>query len=281
MMRHRETHRTEGAGMGEHQSSADRRPGVREVKSAARTIEILEQLAARGNEPITIRELCQAIDAPRSSLYALLRTLIEAGWVRTDASRSLYSIGIRALLAGTTYLDADPLLKVVRPHMSRLGQRVGATVHFGRLDGTDIVYLATWEAPGRGREAPRLGRRLPAYSTALGQSILARLGPDAAAHFPAALAPVGPGTLTSRQALEEALSATRRRGYALEREQSAAGLACLAVAVDGPAPTPDALSVSMAVEDLVPDREREVAAALEEAASAVAEILDALGERLA
>jgi len=268
--------------MGEREPSADRASGVREVKSAARTIEILEQLAARGNEPITIRELCRAIDAPRSSLYALLRTLIEAGWVRTDASRSLYSIGIRALLAGTTYLDADPLLKVVRPHMSRLGQRIGATVHFGRLDGTDIVYLATWEAPGRGREAPRLGRRLPAYSTALGQSILAHLGPDdALAHFPAALTPVGPGTLTSPAALERALSATRRRGYALEREQSAAGLACLAVAVEGPAPTPDALSVSLAVEDLVPVRERAVAAALEETASTVAEILESLGERLA
>ena len=66
----------------------------------------------------------------------------------------------------------------------------------------------------------------------------------------------------------------------MEREQSAAGLACLAVAVDGPSPTPDALSVSMAVEELVPDREREVAAALAETAATVAEILDALGERL-
>ncbi|NKX51921.1 helix-turn-helix domain-containing protein, partial [Arthrobacter deserti] len=201
--------------MGEREPTGPRPAGVREVKSAARTIEILEQLAARGNEPITIRELCTATDAPRSSIYALLRTLTDAGWVRTDASRSLYSIGIRALLAGTTYLDTAPLLKVVRPLMSRPGERLGTPVHFGRLDGADIVYLATWEAPGRGRETPRLGRRLPAYATALGQSILARLGPDAAAHLPAELAPAGPATLTTEDALWRALSATRRRGYAL------------------------------------------------------------------
>jgi DNA-binding IclR family transcriptional regulator len=267
--------------MGESEPPGSRPAGVREVKSAARTIEILEQLAARGNEPITIRELCAAIDAPRSSIYALLRTLTDAGWVRTDASRSLYSIGIRALLAGTTYLDTDPLLKVVRPHMSRLGQQVGATVHFGRLDGTDIVYLATWEAPGRGREVPRLGRRLPAYATALGQSILARLGPDAAAHLPPELAPVGPGTLVTADALRHALSATRRRGYALEREQSAPGLACLAVAVDGPAAVPDALSASMAAGELTPGREREVGAALRDTAETIAEILAGLGKRLA
>jgi DNA-binding IclR family transcriptional regulator len=169
----------------------------------------------------------------------------------------------------------------VRTHMSRLGQQVGATVHFGRLDGTDIVYLATWEAPGRGREIPRVGRRLPAYATALGQSVLARLGTAAADHIPPELPGVGPATLTTADSLQRALSATRRRGYAVEREQSAPGLACLAVAVDGPAPVPDALSVSMSAADLTPAREREVGVALRDAADTVAEILAALGERLA
>ena len=89
--------------------------GVREVKSAARTVELLELLAAKGNQPARLRELSEALGAPRSSIYALLRTLVDRGWVRTDATGTLYSIGIQALLAGTTYLDVDPIPEAVKP----------------------------------------------------------------------------------------------------------------------------------------------------------------------
>lgn len=247
--------------------------GVREVKSAARTIEVLELLASRGNSPITIRELCVAMDAPRSSIYALLRTLTEAGWVRTDASRATYSIGIRALLAGTTYLDADPLLRVVRPHLALLGRQVGGTVNFGRLDAGYVVYLASWEAPGRERATPRVGRRLPAHATALGLAILAGLAPqDRRTDLPDTPEKLTPATITSPTALRRELAAIRRRGYAVEREQNTPGIACVAVGL-ATAGGRDALSVSLPLADLTPVRERDIADALLASASATADVL--------
>lgn len=251
--------------------------GVREVKSAARTIEILEVLAARGNAPVTIRELCSALEAPRSSVYALLRTLTDAGWVRTDPSRTSYSIGIRALLAGTTYLDADPLLKVIRPQLGLLSRQVGGTVNFGRLDGAHIVYLATWEAPGRERSAARVGRRLPAHATGLGQAALATLAPASLrSHLPAELPALTEKTITSHTVLSRELAAVRRRGYAVEREQNTSGIACVAVAVDCGPDGVDALSVSLPLAKLSSGQERQVAAALREAASATEEIVGGL-----
>ncbi|NKX56802.1 IclR family transcriptional regulator [Arthrobacter mobilis] len=255
--------------------------GVREVKSAARTIAVLELLAERSNEPVSIREICAAMNAPRSSIYALLRTLTEAGWVRTDSTRSLYSIGIRALLAGTTYLDTDPLLQVVRPHLALLGKQVRGNVNYGRLDGRHIVYLATWEAPGRERAVARVGRRLPAHATALGQAVLAGLDPvQRAAHLGPELAALTPATITSRTALEKELADVRRRGYALEREQNSPGIACLAVAIRG-AGTLDALSVSLPLAELTPAREREVAEALRDTASVTEDVMAGLGGLLA
>ncbi len=82
----------------------------RKVKSAVRTVELLEYLASRQERPARIREICAALDMPRSSAHALLRTLMAQGWIRTDTSGTLYSIGIRALLVGTSYLDTDPYL---------------------------------------------------------------------------------------------------------------------------------------------------------------------------
>ena len=62
------------------------------------------------------------------------------------------------------------------------------TFHLGRLDGTDVVYLATRESQQYIRISNRVGRRLPAYATALGKALLAeRFGAERDEHVPAAL----------------------------------------------------------------------------------------------
>ncbi|WMY77935.1 IclR family transcriptional regulator [Citricoccus sp. I39-566] len=249
--------------------------GVREVKSAARTIEVLELLAERGTAPVTIRDLCERMGAPRSSVYALLRTLVDAGWVRTDPLNTEYSIGIRALLAGTTYLDADATLAVVRPVLAEVGQDLNATVNFGRLDGSDVVYLATWEAPGRERSAPRVGRRLPAHATAIGQAVLSTL-PDPAALGARPLERLTAQTVTDPAELRRILQVTRERGYAREDGQNNPEIACVAVPMPDttPAERPlDGLSVSFRAASLTAAREREAALVLREAAR---RILDGL-----
>ncbi|MBM6620807.1 IclR family transcriptional regulator [Micrococcaceae bacterium RIT802] len=249
-------------------------PGVREVKSAARTIQVLEILAARGSSAVTIRELCTAIGAPRSSVYALLKTLSDAGWVRADARRATYGIGIRALLAGTTYLDADPRLQVVRPHLGLLGRQLGATVNLGRLDGADVVYLATWEPPGKERPLPRVGRRLPAHATALGQAVLARLPEAPALHgFADPLPALTPQTISTLAGLRAELAAARRRGYAREVEQNTPGVACVAVALDCFDSGSDALSVSIPHQEFTAARERDIVEGLLATADMTAQVL--------
>jgi DNA-binding IclR family transcriptional regulator len=108
---------------------------------------------------------------PRSSAHALLRTLVAQGWVRSDASGTLYGIGIRALLVGTSYLDNDPYLPLITPFLDDLRQDLDETFHLGRLDGTDIVYLATRDQAVRSRIGP--GRQAAARLPALGKALLA------------------------------------------------------------------------------------------------------------
>lgn len=240
--------------------------GVREVKSAARTVDVLELLASRQNEPARLRELSAALGVPRSSLYALLRTLIDRGWVRTDPSGTLYSIGIRALLAGTTYLDTDPYLRFVQPHLVELNERLDETIHFGRLDRTDIVYLATRESSQYLRPFSRVGRRLPAYCTSLGKALLADRDPGALdRHLPPDLAPVTPHTVADRPALEAELRRTRERGYAIDAQECTLGLRCFGFALRYSAPATDAISCSVPVARLTEEREAEIIDALQTA----------------
>ncbi|MFJ4649192.1 IclR family transcriptional regulator [Streptomyces bobili] len=237
--------------------------GVRGVKSAARTVELLELLAARQNRPARLRELSEALDAPRSSVYALLRTLTEHGWVRTDPSGTLYSVGIRALLAGTTYLDADPYLRIVQPLINDLSARLDETIHYGRLDRTDIVYLATHESSQYLRPFSRVGRRLPAFSTALGKALLAeRLDTDLADHVLDTLKPLTPNTHTDHDALVKDLRATAERGYAIDNEENFVGVVCYGFSLRFTTPPIDAISCSIPIDRLNPARTEELIEAM-------------------
>lgn len=256
--------------------------GVREVKSAARTVEILEFLAARQNKPVRLRELSEALGVPRSSLHALLRTLVTYGWVRSDSSGTLYGIGIRALLAGTTYLDTDPYLPLVNPFLDELREKTDETFHFGRIDVQDVVYLATRESSQYLRPYSRVGRRLPAYSTSLGKAILAAQ-PDGEIeqHLPEILTALTPHTLTDRAALEAELATTRERGYAIDNEENTLGLRCFAVALQYADPATDAISASIPIARLNPEREAEIVAMLRAASDKINRVVAPIQSQIA
>jgi DNA-binding IclR family transcriptional regulator len=251
--------------------------GVREVKSAARTVELLELLAARRNRPARLRELSEALGVPRSSLHALLRTLVKYGWVRVDSSGSLYGIGIRALLAGTSYLDTDPFLPLVLPFLEELREKVDETFHFGRLDGTDVVYLATRESSQYLRPYSRIGRRLPAYSTALGKSLLAERLDALDGHLPDTMEPLTQHTITTRPALDAELERTRKRGYAIDEQENSIGLRCYAVALPYSDPATDALSVSIPLARLTTQRELEVVDLMRQIRDRITRVVNPLG----
>jgi DNA-binding IclR family transcriptional regulator len=247
-------------------AAAADRGGIREVKSAARTVQLLELLAGRRHQPARLRDLSDAMAAPRSSVYALLKTLVEHGWVRTDRTGTFYSIGIQALLAGTTYLDVDPVLRIVQPQITDLSSRLDETIHYGRLAGTDIVYLATHESTQYVRPFSRVGRRLPAFSTGMGKALLAEL--EAVSenalerHLPDVLTPLTPRTIVDRDALRQELAQVRAQGYALDQGENVPGIVCFAFALDfGNLPT-DAISCSVPVERMREGRDREILEAL-------------------
>ena len=236
---------------------------VRKVKSAVRTVELLEYLAARHDDPARLREISDALGMPRSSAHALLRTLVGQGWVRSDHTGTLYGIGIRALLVGTSYLDSDPYLPLITPFLEDLRADLDETFHLGRLDGTDVVYLATRESKQYLRISNRVGRRLPAYATSLGKALLAeRFGVDRDEHIPAALKMLTPTTITDRATLDQVLDDVRVRGYATDDEENTTGLKCFAVPLRYCRPAQDAISASVPVDRLTPQRERDIVDAL-------------------
>ncbi|MET9529495.1 MULTISPECIES: IclR family transcriptional regulator [unclassified Streptomyces] len=236
--------------------------GVREVKSAGRTVELLEVLAARGDRPARLRELADELGVPRSSMYALLQTLTDRGWVRTDATGSLYGIGIRALLTGTSYLDTDARVRAVKPYLDEASAALGETVHLGRLDRGDVVYLATRESHEYPRTLNRVGRRLPAHVSALGKALLAER--DTGGLPAGELERFTANTLTDRAALAADLALVRERGYAVDREEGVTGIVGFGFALRYDTPAVDAVSCSVPATRLTAGHERRIVATMRE-----------------
>ena len=183
--------------------------------------------------------------------------------MRSDATGTLYGIGVRALLVGTSYLDSDPYLPLITPFLDDLRDDLDETFHLGRLDGTDIVYLATRESKQYIRTSNRVGRRLPAYATALGKALLAeRFGTERDEHVPAALKPLTAKTIIDRAALDATLDDVRVRGYATDDEENTPGCGASPWPLRYCQPAQDAISASVPLDRLTPQREREIVEAL-------------------
>lgn len=240
------------------ETASERAPGV---KSALRAVRLLEALADRDGMPARLRDLANELDAPRSSVHALLRTLTDSGWVRTDVTGTLYALGLRALLVGGSFLEADPYVRVVRPALADLRDELGETMHLARLDGDRIIYLITQESSHQARKISRVGRWLPAHTTSLGKAVLAARGDEPAGP----LEKVTEHTITSPSDLAAELELTRQRDYAEDNEEGTVGLRCLGVALRYTTPVTDAISCSVPSSRLTAKRQEQIVAALQRA----------------
>ncbi|MFJ5553455.1 IclR family transcriptional regulator [Streptomyces sp. NPDC093225] len=239
--------------------------GAAPVKSAVRTVVLLEWFAARPGLH-SLAAVQEGTGFPKSSLYMLLRTLVDLGWVETDAAGTRYGIGVRALLVGNSYIDGDEVVAAARPALDRLSDDTTETIHLARLDGASVVYLATRQSQHFLRPFTRVGRRLPAYSTALGKALLATHTDEQVRRLlPERLEPVTEHTITDRERLIEELALVREQGYAVDREENTLGLRCFGVAVPYRTPARDAISCSVPGARLTPERERLIRQALFEA----------------
>jgi DNA-binding IclR family transcriptional regulator len=238
------------------------------VKSADRTLEILEALAAAGRR--TLGELARDLGIPKSSLHGILRTMAQRNWVETDATGTRFGLGLRALQVGSAYLDADDVVGLLSGVLDDLAAAFGETVHLGRLDGADVVYVAKRESVHPLRLFSAIGRRLPAHATALGKALLAERRDeevDRILRWP--LARLTRHTIVEPAALYRELAEVRERGYAVDHEENTDGIVCVARAVPVRGPATDAISLSVPAARLDPDGAERIAAALARAVEQV------------
>ena len=200
------------------------------VPAAQQALAILRYLSRQAG-PVPAASIVRDLELPRSSVYHLLGTLADEGFVIRLPEDRRYGLGLAAYELGTGYVRQAPLQRIARVPLADLVDRVGHSAHLAVLHGREVVYVIEERAPGRPPLVTDVGVRLPAQLTASGRAMLAQLpAAQVRALFPDPAAfvlrtGVGP---RSPSALRAMLVDVRRRGHALEDGEVTPGFASIA-----------------------------------------------------
>lgn len=264
------------------------------VPAADQTLRILSLLAtSRGPIPASI--IAAQLELPRSTVYHLLATLQDHGFVMHLPDERRYGLGIAAFELSSAYTRQEPLARLGRPLLVSLVDRSGFSGHLAVQHGRDVLYIVEERAKGAPSLITDVNVRLPAQLTASGRAILAYLPkaqlralyPNHSAfvhgHEPggetehaeqAAIASglAGGGArevaIDRYSKLREVLDATTTRGFALERGSVTRGFSSVAVPVFDHRDWPiAAIAITFRDEEVA---ERDLAALADEAREAAA-----------
>lgn len=200
------------------------------INSLEKGTRVLELLAEKGE--LSVTKVAEHLALNRTGSHRFLATLRELGYVEKNRENR-YQLTFKILELGMKMANRFEIRREARPYMQELSLAFKETVNLGYRDGLEILHLDKIDSLQILRMDSPVGSRAPAYCTALGKSSLAFLPPQ---ELDALLNGIklkshGPNTITSKKRLREELEKIRNQGYAIDNEELAYGLRCVAAPI--------------------------------------------------
>jgi DNA-binding IclR family transcriptional regulator len=158
------------------------------------------------------------------------------GFARLNAHTQRYQLGLRLVGLGAVAARGVEITEIARPVIEALRDATGEATSLAVLSEGEVLFLAKATSPGALTVNHGVGTRLPAHASALGKVLLAGTldrDPEQADRVIAqrGLAPHTPRTIGDAEDLRRHLRQVAARGWALDDEEYALGLRCMAVPV--------------------------------------------------
>jgi DNA-binding IclR family transcriptional regulator len=189
---------------------------------------------AQSDSGLTTREISEQVGIGRQAVYHLLHTLVATGML-TRAEGNRYVLGLRVATLSAGFSRQLAPSEHLGPLVRTLAQRTGETAYAaGWWSGAiTTLTIARGTNPVQAAEVPQ-GFVGDAHARASGKLLLALASQDVCREYldTHGLKTRAPNTIVDRDKLEQEFERIREQGYAIDDEEFAAGLACLAVPID-------------------------------------------------
>jgi DNA-binding IclR family transcriptional regulator len=223
------------------------------IQTVANAFRLLEEFGGVDAE-LGVTELSNRLNLHKNNVFRLLATLEQQGYVEQCAQTERYRLGRGCLALGQAFADTRSLVRFARPLLAKLAEETRESAHLGVLSGYEVVHLDGERPEQLVGTSLRTGQRLAAHCTALGKALLAGKSAQALAQLDKERVRAGklvahtPATITDRDKFFEHLRTVASQGWALDLEECATGLCCVAAPVyDASGAVIAALSVSAPV----------------------------------
>lgn len=248
-----------------------------------RALSILETLA-ESKHGLTLLELRERLNLPKSSVHSLLVALERRGYLHRREGTGRYLFGLKLFSLANMAISGLELREVARPCLRELMRATRLTVHMGILEGGDAVVVEKLEPPGIVRLATWIGKRMDVHCTGLGKALIAYLPEEDLERTITArsLPRHNENTVCGARRLRENLARTRQRGYAVDDEEDEIGLRCIGAPVfGGSGDVLAGISIAGTTAQITTENEAKLAAAVVRAAESVSRQLGYVGVKTA
>ncbi|ARE40190.1 Transcriptional regulator, IclR family [Rhodovulum sp. P5] len=201
------------------------------VRSLDRAMGLLAALSETTG--LTLTELAERTDQSTATVYRVLVTLQGHGIVEFEDGTQRWQVGPGAFRIGSGFLRRTNVTERSREAMQDLMRATGETANLGIENRDEVLFLTQVETHEAIRAFFPPGTRSPMHVSGIGKALLA--------HYPeprisAIVADKGlPGftdcSITSEGDLREDLARTRDRGFAIDDQERADGMRCIAAPI--------------------------------------------------
>jgi len=229
--------------------------------SADKVLEVLLLFQESWPE-LTAEEICELIDAPRSTTYRYIRVLRDKGFLEKSPAGA-FRLGPRLLQLGRIARSRLDISDIALPVMEEIARQTRETVLLTRLFGSNAVCVERIEGPQAVRISFEVGQIQPLHGGASSKILLAYVNEDEwDKHLTLPLERFTEHTVTDPEVLKEQLREIRRQGYCVSESEVDLGARAMSVpVVDARGRTVAALSTagpSFRIDDATVERHLEL-----------------------
>jgi DNA-binding IclR family transcriptional regulator len=199
------------------------------VSSLENGLEILS-LLSKERPILRVGEVCRELGMPKSTVSRLLKMLSEYGLLERGNRELGYGAGRRTLALAELYLADHSLLDFIDVATDALIQEFQFAAYAAILSGPDLIILKVKHGTYPLRLVHDIGKRMPAYPTAIGRALLARKSDDEALDL---IEERAEGKI-DRAIIQKELVEIRRTGVAVTSSSVIPGIAAFGVSVANP-----------------------------------------------
>jgi IclR family acetate operon transcriptional repressor len=209
----------------------DDRTDQNRVQTLDRAMQLLGRLSE--SPGMTLSELASAEGEAPATVYRVLVTLQQRDIVEVEEPGQIWHVGGAAFRIGSAFLRRTKVVERARRPMDRLMRDTGETANLG-VDSQDrVLFLSQVETHEVIRAFFPPGTMAPMHVSGIGKALLAWYPPDRVAGLVArhGLPGFTVRSITSELALERDLSRIRDRGFAIDDQERAEGMRCVAAPI--------------------------------------------------